>query len=428
MKKKNNDRSLLDSRNIRILLSVLIALVIWTIVTAYLDPGQAKSVYGVKVDFSYDSDTYLKLGLDMVNEPEAQVKVQLTGDGADLAQIKDGTDIIVYPDFSSVKSAGVYELPLKVRFKSSQFNSAITATTDEKVTVVFDTVAEKTLPVEVERGGISIAEGYVLHGTATNPAKVTLTGPQSELDKVSHIVAPLGYSDGLQNLTESKLATVELEARDADNELVQLQYASMDNTLVDVNISVYQTTELPLKVNFINVPAGFDVNTLNYTLSQEKLTVTGKPSVLAELTELAVSDFDLANSFALDKAYQLNVELPDGVESAENLTTVTLTFNTEGLASKVVNVSNLRLINQPANMQIKLGATQLKNVVLIGPKEELKKLSASAVSAVIDAGSVQITEGTENVAAEIRVPSSSSIFAVGSYSVECTVQASGAGG
>ena len=202
----------------------------------------------------------------------------------------------------------------------------------------------------------------------------------------------------------------------------------MDNTLADVNISVYQTLTLPLKVNFINVPSGFDVNTLDYTLSQQHMTVTGRPSVLNALTELAVSDFDLANSFALDKAYQLNVELPDGVESVDNITTVTLTFNTEGLATKTVNVSNLRLINQPANMQIKLNTNRLNNVVLVGPKEELEKLSASAVSAVIDAGSVQITEGTENMAAEVRVPSSSSIFAVGSYSAECSIQVSGAGG
>ena len=104
------------------------------------------------------------------------------------------------------------------------------------------------------------------------------------------------------------------------------------------------------------------------TPSQQHMTVTGRPSVINALTELAVSDFDLANSFALDKAYQLNVELPDGVESVDNITTVTLTFNTEGLATKTVNVSNLRLINQPANVQIKLNTNRLNNVVLVGPK------------------------------------------------------------
>lgn len=432
MKKNNKDnkKSLLDSRNVRILLSVLIAVVIWMIVTLAINPGSSTYFSGVPVDFGYDSDAYAKLGLDMVKSPEAKVKVTLKGDGGDLAAVENAGDMIVYPDFSSVKGAGEYELPLKVRLKSSQLNNLIEATADGKVTVVFDTVEEKTFDVEVEvqNGSISVAEGYVLHGTTAKPGKVTVSGPQGELDKIARIVAPLGYSDGLQDLTESKLATVELEARSADNEPVALQYVSMDNTLADVNISVYQTLTLPLKVNFINVPSGFDVNTLDYTLSQQHMTVTGRPSVLNALTELAVSDFDLANSFALDKAYQLNVELPDGVESVDNITTVTLTFNTEGLATKTVNVSNLRLINQPANMQIKLNTNRLNNVVLVGPKEELEKLSASAVSAVIDAGSVQITEGTENMAAEVRVPSSSSIFAVGSYSAECSIQVSGAGG
>lgn len=429
MKKKSNERSLLDNRNIRVLVSVLIAVVIWMIVTLYLDPNKNQSFTGVPVNFTYDSATYTALGLDIVNEPKANVTVTLSGNGSEIGGLNK-SDLVVYPDYSAVRGAGTMELPLKVRFTNSQLSGSVKATTDARVTVVFDTIEEKDfdVAVDMEVSGISIAEGYVLHGTTASPAKVTVRGPQSELEKIERLVAAVEYSPDLQNLSESKLATVELEPRDANNQPVELQYSTMDNTMVDVNIGVYQTKELPLKVNFINVPAGFDVNTLRYTLSQDTMTVTGRPSVIAGLTELAVSDFDLANSFALDKVYQLNVELPRDVESRDNLTSVTLSFNTEGLTTKTVNVNNLRIINQPANMQIKATASRISNVTLVGPKEALEKLSATAVSAIIDAGSVQITEGTESLAVQIRVPSSTSIFAVGSYSVECTIQASGAGG
>ena len=175
------------------------------------------------------------------------MKVTLKGDGGDLAAIEGAGDMIVYPDFSSVKGGGEYELPLKVRLKSSQLNNLIEATADGKVTVVFDTVEEKDL----RRGGGG-AERQHQRGRGLCAARHHREARQGDGERPPGRAGqdrpdrgPLGCSDGLQDLTESKLATVELEARNADNEPVALQYASMDNTLADVNISVYQTLELP---------------------------------------------------------------------------------------------------------------------------------------------------------------------------------------
>lgn len=426
MKKKNEKKSLLDSRKVSIPLSVLIAIGIWTIVTLYIVPKTSVTINNVPVNFTYDTQ-YQQLSLDIVNAPEARASVQLDGNGADIVGL-GSADMIVYPDYSAVKGPGTVELPLKVQLTNSQLAKTVTAVTDAKVTVVFDTVVEKEFTVQVELNEVTTAEGYVLHSRTATPRSVTVRGPESEVEKIGGIVAPVEYSEELQNLSDSKLATVTLQARDANNQPVDLQYTTFDNTMADVNISVYQTKELPLAVNFINVPANYDLSNLKYSLSQQTMMVTGKPATIAGLTELAVSDFDLAGSFELDKSYQLSVNLPKDVESRDNLSTVTLTFNTEGLATKTLNVSNIRVVNQPTNIQIKPTVTRLNNVTLVGPREQLEKLSPASVVAMIDAGDIQVTEGTESLAVSIQVPSSSTIFAIGSYSVECTIAASGAAG
>ena len=118
--------------------------------------------------------------------------------------------------------------------------------------------------------------------------------------------------------------------------------------------------------------------------------------------------------------------LPKGVESRDNLTTVNLTFNTQGYASKTINVSQIRVINQPANMSITALDPRITGVVLVGPEEELEALSPNSVVAVVDASDIQIAEGREKLAASIQIPASTTIFATGSYSVECQVSASGA--
>lgn len=106
------------------------------------------------------------------------------------------------------------------------------------------------------------------------------------------------------------------------------------------------------------------------------------------------------------------------MESRDNITTVNLTFNTQGYATKTINVSQIRVINQPANMEIKALDSRISSVTLVGPEEELEALSPNSVVAVVDASDIQIAEGREKLAASIQIPASTTIFATGSYSVE----------
>lgn len=424
MKKRKIDRSFLNNRGVNILLSLGIALLIWTIVTVYIDPDQTNRLKGVPVNFEQDSQMYTSLGLDIINDPMAQVTVELAGNGTDVYALT-AENVLVYPDYSIVKGPGTWELNLLVRVLGNSA-SRVTASTSDTVTVVFDTIESKEFTVQVEMDQqITIADGYVLHSTTAAPSIVTVRGPESEVEKIGSIVAKVPASADLENLSTSKIATVTLEVRDVNNQPMDLEFSSLDNSIVDVNLTVYQNAELPLSVNFINYPPNFDLNSLDYTLSQETMVVSGRSSVIQNLTEITVSDFDLS-SFQLDKVYQLQMNLPKGVESRDNITTVNLTFNTQGYATKTINVSQIRVINQPANMEIKALDSRISSVTLVGPEEELEALSPNSVVAVVDASDIQIAEGREKLAASIQIPASTTIFATGSYSVECQVSASGA--
>ena len=428
---KQEKKSLLDNRNVCALLSLAIALVIWTYVTTVKDPNQTVYRQNVPVDFSYASEIYRAKDLDIVSNPEAKVSVRLNGSGADVNRI-DADDLIVYPDYTAVSGPGEMKLSLQVRFADSRRGRDIEAMTGDTVTVMFDSVEEKTFEIQpvLDTDKISTAEGYVLNSVTAAPGKITVQGPKSEIDRIDRIVAVvkaggLDMESSLADLTDSKLATAALEAWDKNDKPVELKYTTMDNTMADVSINVYQKKELPLSINFINASPNLDLSTLEYELSQETMEVTGKPSVVSGLTELTVSDFDLGNSFEIGKVFQLNVELPKGVSSKDNLGTVTLSFHTEGYMTKAVNVPNIRVINQPNGMKIKPMDLRVNNVTLVGPKEELEKLAPGSVVAVVDASVAQITEGTESLPVQIQIPSSKTIFAVGSYSAECSVGASG---
>lgn len=417
--KKFKWEKLWGDRRFLLLLSLCIAILLWTYVTMVVMPNTDTTLSDVPVDFTYDSAKYTTLGLDIVNEPPYTVDLSLSGDGSVLGAAS-ASDFVVYPDYSSVKGAGSQTLNLNVKIVNPDLENRVTATIERgrrTVDVVFDTVLTKTLPVTVEAGGLHIAEGYSLNRVSSSPSEITITGPSSEVSQVASVVAPLAVS---AELSESQLMQVSLELRDANGNILDLPYTTIEDDIVDVTVSVYKQVELPLVVNFINVPASFDVNTLQYSLSQETLKVSGPERVVNNLTELSVGSFDLS-TFSLEKDYQMNVELPEGLVSDENISSVTLSFDTTGMNERSFNVSQISVINVPANYQIEATTKRINNVVLVGPEEDLKQLAAGSIEARINAEDLQVAVGTQTVAVQILVPSNPRVFAVGTYTVQCNI-------
>ena len=417
--KKFKWEKLWGDRRFLLLLSLGIAVLLWLYVTMSVMPNTSTTLSGVPVDFDYDSAKYTTLGLDIVNEPSYTVDLSLSGDGSVLGAAR-ASDFVVYPDYSSVKGAGSQTLNLNVKIVNPDLESRVTATIDRgrrTVDVVFDTILTKTLPVTVETGGLHIAEGYSLNRVSSSPSEITITGPSTEVSQVTAVVASLSMEG---ELSESQLVQVPLEMRDANGKTLDLSYTTMEDDIVDVTVSVYKQVELPLVVNFINVPSYFDVNTLQYSLSQETLLVSGPERVVNNLTELSVGSFDLS-TFSLDKDYQMNVELPEGIVSNENISSVTLSFDTTGRNERSFNVSQINVINVPANYQVEVTTKRINNVVLVGPEEDLEQLSAGSIEARINAEDLQVAVGTQTVAVQIQVPSNPRVFAIGTYTVTCNI-------
>ena len=417
--KKFKWEKLWGDRRFLLLLSLGIAVLLWLYVTMSVMPNTSTTLSGVPVDFDYDSAKYTTLGLDIVNEPSYTVDLSLSGDGSVLGAAR-ASDFVVYPDYSSVKGAGSQTLNLNVKIINPDLENRVTATIERgrrTVDVVFDTILTKTLPVMVETSGLHIAEGYSLNKVSSSPSEITITGPSTEVSQVTAVVAPLSMEG---ELSESQLVQVPLEMRDANGKTLDLPYTTMEDDIVDVTVSVYKQVELPLVVNFINVPSYFDVSTLQYSLSQETLLVSGPERVVNNLTELSVGSFDLS-TFSLDKDYQMNVELPDGIVSNENVSSVTLSFDTTGMSERSFNVSQISVINVPANYQVEVTTKRLNNVVLVGPEEDLEQLSAGSIEARINAEDLQVAVGTQTVAVQIQVPSNPRVFAIGTYTVTCNI-------
>ena len=226
-------KQLLDDRRVRMLMAAFLAVVCWMIVTMVIQPNTDKVVYGVPVNFTYDSAKYTSQGLSIVNNPEYTVSLKVVGNGYVIGDLtKD--DFVVYPNYSSVK-AGDATLRLKVICTNeAASNLTVTITpASTTVSVRFDTVEEKTVPINVVTKDLHTADGYTLYKTTAAPGEVTLSGPTSELETVTQAIAEVSTT---QELNDTVTLTSDLTFADADGNPVQFTYVTPEQDTVDVTL------------------------------------------------------------------------------------------------------------------------------------------------------------------------------------------------
>lgn len=291
---------------------------------------------------------------------------------------------------------------------------------DNMVDVVFDVVEEKTLPVTVTTNYLAISDGYILYSTEVSKDMVTLSGPSSELDKVTTCTAEVTYSGELDS---SVTLATPLRFYTSGGTEVNFEYTELEESSVDVTLQVYKMATLPVNVSFINAPRDFDESVLVYELSRKQLKVAGPAGKIDALSTLSIGTIDLS-TFTLNKVYELPIELPSDIYLLDNISTITLSFDCSGLETKTMNLpsSCVQVVNLPSTYQLTVETERLMNVTLCGPKAALETLTPEQVVVEIDAEDFSVATGQQNIACRLYVPSNGKIFALGSYVLQCRIE------
>ena len=91
---------------------------------------------------------------------------------------------------------------------------------------------------------------------------------------------------------------------------------------------------------------------------------------------------------------------------------------------RAITVSDIRVVNAPSGVDVKVITESINNVTLVGEAEELAAISPSDVIAQVDASAQNITvkgSGQQQFSAQIIVTGTKTVFATGAYSVLCDI-------
>ncbi|MEG2770299.1 MAG: CdaR family protein, partial [Oscillospiraceae bacterium] len=356
---------------------------------------------------------YKNAGLDILEAPDIKVDLEIRGPAKDIGRLT-AKDFVVYPNVNSVVSPGIKTLNLVYTTAKPNVSYQIVSCSEESVAVPFEKIVKQKFTVEPDLSQISVKQGYILNPGTTTPAEIYISGPETRISKISKVKAQI--KEGYEELTESKLTSGSIVLYNADGVIIDPAPFTMDTDTVEVNISVLKKAELPVHVEFTNVPQGMDTSILEYTLSYPTLKVAVPTSKSDIIESLCIGYVDL-QAIDLSEELTFDVELPEGYSNTENINQITLNFKSEKFETKSVTVSDVRIINKPKNYDVTVETSKIYNVILVGTPSQLANIDTEDVVAQVDAANLSMQKGEQNIPAQILVPSSNNVFATGKYMV-----------
>lgn len=407
---KINFKKLFDNNKFIVVLSVLIAVVAFFMVKITMVPVDSRTLTDVPVTIDLTGTAAEKADLSVIGEKEYKVDVKVTGARSIVGGLKTA-DILVDAATAVVTKAGVYQLELEVVNAASDLTYEISPKT---LTVHFDTIVSKEIEVTAETGSLSVPEGYILEIPFAQPETIMMQGPKTDVEKIAKCVARTNVSGTLQ---ETTVGRGEVTFYDAENNKLEFdENLTYSPQAINITIPVYKQKTVPLTFAFTNVPDGFPIDQLKYEMSHSEITIATPNNAVDSISELSVGNIDF-RKVDIGSVITLDVNLPSSYRNVDNITQVTVTFPSENMGSKLLTLSNLNVINTPAEYDIRLVTSRLSNVKIVGNASVVKGITAADVVASVDLMDTTVTTGQFSVPVKISIPNKGLVWASGEYTV-----------
>ncbi len=402
--------------------SIIAAIVIWFIISVSEYPIINEIVYNVPVQIAMEGTYAEASGYQAMTQSVETVTVYLTGNRGEVGNIKT-EDLVAVASAENVMYAMEYNLPLEVEsLDNKEFE--VTKIEPAVVSVAFDRIITKEIPVTPEITGINASEGYIMgdeDDIAVVPNKVSVTGPAEMVDEITKATVIIREDTILTNTTDFKTNTIKLYSNSMEitDENSQLKYDKTDFT---VHIPIYAKQTVKLDVRITNAPSSFDVDKFKEQLefSVDELVVAVADEMVVEREAMDIGTIDMREvDIGKEFTFSTSDFLPENYQDWNDVKTITVKCPSEGLLVRPIHITNpsIQLINVPAQFDFKI-ITSGVTPIFIGPEETLEQMTYIDVIAQIDMlNTLDIEEGYCKLPVTFSIPAYDDVWCIGSEGV-----------
>ena len=402
--------------------SLVMAVVVWLIVAIQFSPQDERVVMDVpvKIIMSSNIETF---DLQIFGIADFKVDVTVTGKRHMVSSNNlSADDFIVTANTNYVDSAGKYSLKLDVRKKTQDSDFEILKISNENIEVYFDSYKESeyTLIPETISSGNIIPKGYFKDSEILSAKTVTVSGPATEVNKISKVYARITVDTVLTATKTYKAEIIPLGEYGSVP-----RYLSINNGNVDIAVTVpiYKVAELPVTVSFKNSPAYFLENPLQFTCNPQIATFGVDETVLESMKQASIMTIDFSTIKSGKNVFSVKSKVIENIKVVDNTEEFKVTVDAGSLTEKKFSLTETNILLQNINKEntATLISKSIQNVVVVGDKTTIETLTPDNIFADIDFANTVLENGTIKIPAKIYVKDHDDCWIYGQYSVEVNI-------
>lgn len=403
-----------DAKWFYVVLSVLLAVVLWYNVRLEQDPQSSSWFYNVPV-VQTGTNVLNQQNLTVAGLSHNTVDLRVEAPASVITSLnRSRKEISVSVDVSKCQQ-GENQVTYKANWPVSVSTESIALVRQNPstITVTVDKLSTQTFDVEFQLQG-KVAAGYQAGTAAVNPEVVRVSGPVDQVSQISRVVAIL-VDEELDEQFAGDLPLTLLDG--AGNVLTDLE-VTLDYDSVYVVLPVVIVKEIPLTVNFI---LGGGVNSdadYTYKIEPDSITVSGVKEDMEDLTEISLGSIDLSKIVGSNTVSK-DIVLDSSLENVSGLTSASVSITIHDLDTRTIEVDNIQLSNVPNGYHV-TAITQAKPILIRGESSILDEIYPSQLRIVADMSDYK-SLGTYPVPVRVYLDADSSVGVIGEYSIVVSV-------
>ncbi len=364
-----------NSRSFYVVISILLAIASWLYVDAQ-NPDASVTINNIPV--SYVGDEHLEDENLLILDEAPTINVKVSGPRSVITQL-NRNNIKITASASEITAAGVYSLDCTINLPSS-----VTSTSSSPVRITSRSASAIDVTV-VKMVGKTVDIIPEFTGTVTE----------------HHF-----YDE---------------DSCDQEGNQIQSDWLELETTSISVAFYVESEKDLPLTVTLVSGGGATDADA-TYEVTPKTIKVTAQEVVLDNLEELNIGTVDLGQILTTGE-YEFSIDLPTGVSSRDpDVTTAKVTVTVNGLETRRIVTSNIRLVNAPEEYEYEYGDLEVR---VRGREEAVELLLSDDIEVTLDLSQVELADQTTVVVpASVEIPGISELGVFGSYNMEVSVRTS----
>ena len=313
------------------IISLLSAMVLWMYVMAIVDPEETKLFENIPVTITNKNELNER---DLVIYPEQDLttNIYVTGKLSNLKKVtKD--DINVYGQINNPLE-GNNEIYLKVSTSQRvnyDFKNPVMIVTLEKIIS-----EDKSIKVDITGSGKNNVDNIMLQD---NIDKVSISGPRSLVNKVKRVVGTVKVSGESNNFSQS----IKLEPVDANGKVVEGVEIEKDSVNVNIILLAQKTVPIILKLSD-NSESG-----VNYTMSQNTVTIKGKKDIVDSINNIETQPVKLSEILP-GTSKDIYLQVPSGITIETKYITINKNSEENTLEEYTYTAKDIEIRNNTENI------------------------------------------------------------------------------